>query len=424
MPKIQGKHVYFFAEQQIEFAFCNSLNTFIKNLYPQIKSELIYSREPRSNNYNIDSFIESFDRACEVEHTSFWKDGMWREGFTIRNILNAIRKIFPSAIRLRRELNKFRFQSNSIAFLFSGISLNKALLLRRIKGDSNIKSVLITSPDLVMNKTESEDFFLHRSRSSFLNFHLYFFGTAFLDVYWLKTPEGIRTNWRELYYRKKPADYVFEAIYPYRYKRLNKQQLFIPLFNLSKKTKILSNKTLIFIGQPHFWIEPYSSDIQKIFYLRLNEIIFLIKKKHPLHRLIYKRHPSENDQKFKRINTKGFEIESSISSESLFIKDPSITALYAFCSASVQTASCFGISSYYIYNLFDDLNLNIPETYIRQRSYRFCSEIHPEMNIKSIDDWMDGKNDYKPQDVKEKVYNSTLRMLEKVGTLESVPEKN
>jgi hypothetical protein len=37
---------------------------------------------------------------------------------------------------------------------------------------------------------------------------------------------------------------------------------------------------------------------------------------------------------------------------------------------------------------------------------------------------MNGKNDYVPQDAKEKIYNSTVRMLEEVGALESVPERN
>tara|TARA_Y100000031_G_scaffold143479_1_gene173975 strand:- start:241 stop:360 length:120 start_codon:yes stop_codon:yes gene_type:complete len=34
------------------------------------------------------------------------------------------------------------------------------------------------------------------------------------------------------------------------------------------------------------------------------------------------------------------------------------------------------------------------------------------MNIKSIDDWMNGKNDYIPQNMSQKIFDSTKKILD------------
>jgi hypothetical protein len=73
-----------------------------------------------------------------------------------------------------------------------------------------------------------------------------------------------------------------------------------------------------------------------------------------------------------------------------------------------------GIPSYYLYNLFDAGDLGVPQTIQRHWQSRWCSEIHPEMNIRSIDDWMNGKNDYKPMDLSETILDSTRKMLSTV----------
>ncbi len=407
--------IYFFAEQQLDFALCASLNTIIKQIEPQVKTKLFYVQDPEKQQFNHESFFQLFDQVQELTYVSYWKYGMWKKGFTIRNIVNAIRKNFPPAIRVFNDLKTIKFSPNSVAFVFTGISLNNALFLKRIKRDSKVKSVLITSPDYFVMKESKKDFILHYSRSRYLHFHHYFFGTAPLDIYWLKTSENIKTNWRELHFRKKPADYVFETVYPYRFKSVRKGQIFMPLLMFNKRKIDSSRKTVVFISQPHYWIEAYPRNIQKIFYSKLNEIVLLIKQKYPSHRLIYKRHPAENDKKFKQLDTSGFEKEFSISSENLFSCDLSIAAVYSFCSTSVQTAACFGIQSFYLYDLFDSLEIGVPEAFKRLRSKKWCSEIYPKMNIKSIDDWMNGKNDYIPMDRSEEILETTKKMLSVVG---------
>jgi len=407
--------IYFFAEQQLDFALCASLNTIIKQIEPQVKTKLFYVQDPEKQQFNHESFFQLFDQVQELTYVSYWKYGMWKKGFTIQNIVNAIRKNFPPAIRVFNELKTIKFSANSVAFVFNGLSLNYALFLRRIKRDSKVKSVLFTSPDYFVMKESKKDFILHHSRSRYLHFHHHFFGTAPLDIYWLKTSENIRTNWRELHFRKKPADHVFDTIYPYRFKSVRKGQIFMPLLMLNKRRIDSSRKAVIFIGQPHYWIESYPRKIQKIFYSRLNEIILLIKEKYPFHQLIYKRHPAESDHKFNQLDTSDFEIEYSISSENLFSSDLSIAAVYSFCSTSVQTSACFGIQSFYLYDLFDSLEIGVPEAFKRLRSKKWSSEIYPKMNIKSIDDWMNGKNDYTLMDRSEEILKTTKKMLSVVG---------
>tara|TARA_B100000315_G_scaffold200321_1_gene192490 strand:- start:118 stop:1362 length:1245 start_codon:yes stop_codon:yes gene_type:complete len=412
---MQHRTVYFFAEEQIDFALWYTLARIISEEKPDCRFKLIYSLRDRSKNYDISLYFSVFDEVYEVDHVSYWKDGVWRRGLTTRTFFYALRKNFRSAYGVMRQLKKIDFSPGSFAFVNNGLSLNHALFLKRIKSIRGIRSVLFLSPDQVMQKSNLEDYVSLPKRSAYLNLHLYFFGTAPLDVYWIKTTDNIRTNYREFYFRRNPTDYVFQTSYPMSYKDGKKNQILFPLLQLNNKSKEYVISTLVFIGQPHYWIEGLPKISQEKFYLRLNEIIFLIKKKYSNQRLLYKRHPSEIREKFEKINTSGFEIESSISSEALFLNDSSITTVYAFSSASIQIAASLGIASYYIYNLFDADDLDVPETIQRHWNDRWFSQIHPEMNIRSIEDWMNGKNDYQPMDLSETILNSTKKMLSNVG---------
>lgn len=409
--------VYFFAEEQIDFAIWSTLADIIRQEKPDCHLELIYTLRDRTRNCDISNFLSSFDKINEVEHVSYFKLGIWREGLNLKTFLFALINNFSPAFRVLRELKKINFSPNSIAFANNGISTNQALFLRRAKNDPNVKTILFINPDFVKNKSNKEDYVCHPNRSAYLNLHLYFFGTAPLDVFWIKTPENIKTNYREFHFRRTPADYVFKLSYPMRKKNIKRNQFLIPLIKSNNQLNQQEICTTVFIGQPHYWIEGFSTLVQEQFYLRLNQIIALVKEKHSTQRLLYKRHPGESEKNFSKINIHGFEIESSVSSEVLFTNDSSITTVYAFSSNSIQVAASFGIPSYYVYNLFDVDSLGVPDTIQRHWNNRWCSETHPEMNIRSIDDWMNGKNDYKPQDLKKKIYNSTINVLEQVGAL-------
>jgi hypothetical protein len=68
-----------------------------------------------------------------------------------------------------------------------------------------------------------------------------------------------------------------------------------------------------------------------------------------------------------------------------------------------------------LYDLFDSLEIGVPEAFKRLRSKKWSSEIYPKMNIKSIDDWMNGKNDYTLMDRSEEILKTTKKMLSVVG---------
>ena len=152
------RNMYFFAEQQIDFALCASLNSIIKQIEPQINTKLFYVQDPGKPNYDNNSFFLLFDQVQKLRYVSYWKYGMWKKGFTIRNIVNAIRRNFPPAIKASNELKGIKFSSNSIAFVFNGISLNYALFLRRIKRDSKVKSILFTTPEFFVMRESKKDF--------------------------------------------------------------------------------------------------------------------------------------------------------------------------------------------------------------------------------------------------------------------------
>jgi len=421
---VSNNSIYFFAEQQIDFAIWSTLADIIRKEKPGCHLELIYSLRDRSKNYSFSHFLSAFDNIHVVEHVSYYKRGIWRKGLTLRTFLFAVRNNFPSAYRVLRELKKINFSPDSIAFINNGTSTNQALFLRRVKFDPNVTSILFLSPDCVKDNSNNEDYVPYPNRSAYINLHLYFFGTAPLDVFWIRTPDNIRTNYREFHFRRDPADYVFQLSYPMRYKDKKENQILIPLIKSNNELTEHGISTTVFVGQPHYWIEGFPRLTQEQFYLRLNQIISLVKEKHSSQRLLYKRHPGESDEKFTKIDMSGFEIESSVSSEALFFNDSSIATVYAFSSNSVQVAASFGITSYYIYNLFDANNLGVPETIQRHWNSRWCSEAHPEMNIRSIDDWMNGKNDYEPQDLEKKIYSSTVKVLKEVGALEALSERN
>jgi DNA-binding cell septation regulator SpoVG len=407
--------VYFFAEEQIDFALWYTLIRIIRKDKPDCHFTLIYSLRDRSKKYDISFYLSLFDEVYKVDHVSYWKNGIWRKGLTMRTFLYALRKNFRAAYGVMRQLKNINFSPGSIAFANNGISLNHALFLKRVKSIRGIKSVLFLSPDQVLQESNLKDYVHHISRSAYLNLHLYFFGTAPLDVYWVKTPYNVKTNYREFHFRRNPADYVLNMSYPLRHKDQGEDHFLLPLIKSNKEFIKKNISTTVFIGQPHYWIEGISKLAQEKFYLRLNEIIFFIKEKNSGQRLVYKRHPGEIEEKFEKIDTSGFEIEFSMSSEALFFNDSSITKVYAFSSTSVQVAVSLGIPSYYLYDLFDAEDLGVPKTIQRHWRNRWCSEVHSEMNIKSIDHWMNGKNDYTPINRSEEILETTEKMLSLVG---------
>jgi len=403
--------VYFFAEYPIEFAMWAGLADIIREVRPDIPLVLVYAREIRSSGYDWDFILKRFDHVLEITRIS-WA-GNWRAGITGRNIMRTLFKGFPAARRVASELRAISFQPNSVAFVLNGLSLNQMLFLKRVKSEAGMVSVLITkqTDDALLN-----DYFLNYNQSFYLNLYSHFFGTAYMDIYWLRT-EGSRTGQRDLKFRTKPASYVFEGIHAPKYLSLNPGQVFFPLYI---KDRALSRNTesVVLFGQIFEWEPNHDADLC---YKRLNELIDIIRRRHPNSRLIYKPHPGQTEQQRAKVDLKGFEVVSSVSSEALVMKDHSISTAYTFNSTSVFTSACLGIKSYYLYPLFD--SSCIPTTLMRRYENCWYSEPHPEICIGSIDDWINGKNEYNPANISERIRASSIKMLEVVGVIDTTDAK-
>ena len=410
---------YFFVETPWDYAICFGLANVIKSSGVKVRLELICSNQERVSNYDFSNLTGVYDKIHHVRSASF---GKWKKGLTLRNIISALSKYFPVALRSYQDLQYINFSDDTFVFINGGGSLNKVMLLRRIKREKKFKSVLLTDVNVVSDKTLHSDWYLNRSQSAILNMYVLFFGTAFLDVYWIKTPKSIKTNHRQLNFREKPSDYVFRTVYPLRYKKLQPGEIYLPLIAKNEANRENSKGTVLFVGGKYHFLQGLPKKSEAMFFERLNKIITLITKKHSGLRLLYKSHPSQNQDDLDKVDLAGFEIESLISSEDLFLNDSSLQTVYSVNSTSVQSAASMGIQSFYLYNLFDLDELSLPRTIQRHWNDRCDSEVYPEMNIRSIEDWMNGKNDYVPLDMREKLNNSILSMLEEVGVLDFIPE--
>ena len=406
---------YFFADLSIDLAVMYGLATLIRDLKPGVRLELICSLDKRIESYDISTFIEVYDRVHHIGAASFYSYGSWRRGLTPRNIYSAIFKTFPDARRTYEHLLKINFVPNSVAFVHGAHNITQWLFLKRIKSAPKVKSVFFLYADSPYdNNLFKSDWFINRSQSVYLNIHAHFFGTAYLDVHWIKTPDSIITNHRHFVFRNKPADFVFWPVVPLRFNTLQNDQIYLPLPLLNTSRNKSSVGTVLFVGGKYHWLQGLPREAEPIFFKKLNSLIDLIRKKHSGQRLLYKSHPSQNQADLKKLDLAGFEFESSISSEALYFTDLSLQTVYSFSSSSVQTSASMGIQSFYLYNLFNLDALGLPKTVQRTWSDHYCSEVHPKMNIRSIEDWMDGKNDYKPLDTSKKVFNSIENMLDTI----------
>ena len=195
--------VYFFAQYPRDYAMCAGLADILREFRPNLPLILICTTEPNTQGYQWDDVLGRFD---QVHHVSSVMHGGFRSAFNLRGIASALIKDFPRARKVVAELRKIEFLSNSIAFVFDGYSLNQSIFLKRVGSDPEIESVLMTevTDDVVLS-----DFVVGYSESLYLNFYLHFFGTAYQDLYWMRTGPNTRTSQRECRFRNKPADFVF-----------------------------------------------------------------------------------------------------------------------------------------------------------------------------------------------------------------------
>ncbi|MBH30516.1 MAG: hypothetical protein CMG71_00825 [Candidatus Marinimicrobia bacterium] len=407
--------VYFFAEYPIEFAIWSNLAETILELDQNIRLELIFTKESRINGFNPEVFLNPFNAVHELDYVSHEMGGSWRQGFTPRNIYHSLTNVFPRARNVYSQLKQINFTENSVAFTYLGITLNQGLFLKTVKNRPGVESVLLLSADSTQESSSLTEYIVNYSQSLLLNFYFHFFGTAYMDVFWARVGESFQTNTREYVFREKPADYVFQSHYPFRFRNLQSGQVKLPLhLNMASKNPNVS-ESIVFIGQPHYFLGGFTTDVESQFYERINIILDSIREVHDGQHLIYKSHPAQTERQLSRINLDGFEIVTSGTSEGLFKENQSISTVYGFSSSSLQTALCYGIRAYYTYKLFDDILINLPSSVKHNWEIRWNSEYHPEMVLNSLEEWQSGKNIYSVKDISEEVRLETITLLKRLG---------
>ena len=399
---------YLFAQYPKHFAMCAGLADIIREVKPELKLHLICATEPNSAGYDWDALSHQFDTVQWIKRAMH---GAWRGRFNLRGLVWAFTRGFSAARKARDDMRKLRFEPNSVAFVFDGFSLNQSIFLRRIRKDPGVSSVLISeqTDDALLS-----DFVLGYDESLYLNLFQRFFGTAYYDVFWMRTAGHRRTAQREHRFRNNPADHTFFGEYPFRRPDLSPGQTYWPYYRRDQSHPA-DRQSVVVYGGIFEWVPLISLEP---FYARYNELLQLIRTRHQGQALLYLEHPGQNEERereVQRLDLRGFEVVRDISSEALVTRDRSITTAYAVVSTALFTTACLGVRTHFLYPLFDDDSI---PTLLKQRlDSRWASEVHPDMCLRSVERWMGGETDYTLEPSSDRVRAATIRMLEAVDLL-------
>ena len=400
---------YFFAQYPKEFAMCAGLAEVIREVKPSLPLHLVCATEPNSSDYQWDALLYPFD---SVQWVGTAMEGPSRGRVNARGLTLALTNRFPAAWRIREEMRRLRFAPNAVAFVFGGYTLNQSIFLRRVQQDPGVVSVLFTeeTDDALLT-----DFAPDYGQSLYLNLFQHFFGTAYYDVFWMRTAVHRGTSQREYRFRNNPADFTFHGEYAHRRRSLRPGQTFWPYYRKDQSHPTDGHAAIVYGGMYH-WERLISLDS---FYRRNNELLKLIRIKHEGERLLYLPHPAlpkEGDSEIDRLDLDGFEIVRGISSEAIVSQDRSITTAYAVESTALFTTACLGVRTHFLYPLFDDEC--IPKRLKERLDRRWAPRIHPDMSLTTEKRWMSGEADYTLDPLSDRVRAATVKMLEIVGVLE------
>lgn len=403
--------IYFFAAQPRDFAMCVGLADIIREVKPELPLHLIYTDEPNSVGYRWDALLDRYDSVRKVRRVVH---GAWRGRFNLRGFVWVFTKGFAGARKARSEMRKLHFEPNSIAFVFGGYSLGTSIFLRRLQEDKGVSSVLIA--EQVNDDATLSDFVLGYGESLYLNLFQRFFGTAYFDVFWMRTPGSRATAQREYRFRNNPADYTFLGEHSTRRLELRPTQTYWPSCVVENSRRTGSQSVIVF-GQIFEWVPLVYLEA---FYRRFNELLGLIRTKHEGQRLLYLAHPGQPDEQtreIQRLDLEGFEVVRNISSEAIIQEDSSIGVAYGVFSRAILTAASMGVRGHFLYNLFDDESID--DLLKRRLDGCFTSEIYPDMRLTSVERWMAGDTDYIPESSATRLRDAAVKMLEIVGVLDT-----
>lgn len=399
---------YFFAQYPKDFALCAGLAAVLRSVRPDVPLELIASREPNSAGYDWSIFESRFDRVRWVDYVL---DRHWRHAFNARGLIRAYTRTFPRIRRIRAQFARIELEPGSVAFAFDGYSLNQAMFLRHAEQSPDVRSVLI------MEATEQaalSDFIVGVQESLYLSLAYRSFGTADVDVYWMRPRAGGTTSQREVRFRSQPADYTFYGQHAALREELAPGQAFFPFLGDDVPRETPGDAVVfggIFEWEPLIGLDA--------FYKRYNELIEVIRVKHKGSRLVYLPHPAprdEADSEVSRLDLRGFEVVRGTSAEAFVAGETSIASAYAVVSTALVSAANLGVQPHFLYPLFD-VEAIAPELATRYDE-RWAASGRDWMVVRSLEELRADGARGELAGPRARAWNATVGLLAAVGLVE------
>jgi hypothetical protein len=383
--------VYMFCNHPFELPCYAGIANVIREVRPEMENILILDSMPYFRKTDVSFCFNYFDKVHRVGYCDY-QAGAWATAIL------GIAKGFASAYRFSRQLRAIEIKPNSFVFLISGRQLVSNVLLKRLK-TLNPTLVYITQ-----RHTESIDNYTFSYKRSLLaNLYHLFFGASFVDYLYLRGYD----YWPYIQHRRDPYHHTFYTRAPGASFPDNPDDIPFPFYFPERQQKVSQSTVVLFGSVFKHWHE---IDLDK-FVPRFNEIIQHIRMKHAGSKLIYKPHPSETNER-ELLDLHGFVIDESLTSELMFMKDPSIETIYSIASTASRTAPCFGIRAYVLFPLFD-----LSAT-LRKKREAFFHDVAPEAIIRSLDDLNNRGADARPApDYLPVVRSGIVNMLERIGLL-------
>lgn len=373
--------VYFFCDHVYDLTLFRGIAVRIKERQPSRRCVAIIDSSPNVVRYDVDRMLGIFDEVIRVGYASYGGLGaFWR------------------AVRLKLELRQLHLEAGALLFISSGRFLISQLLLRRL-ARSGMTTVWIT----VRSTSAPEDLVYDFFASAVYNIYHLLFGVSYVDVYRVRGSDQERL--RNIQHREDPYAYTFFLVNHDGH--LSSNELCYPAPPSVERGN--NERVVIFCGNMisnRPWIK--SDQLRE----GLNECLSTIKVIHEGARLIYLPHPRETPADREGLQLEGFELESGVNAEYLFVTLGRIEAVYSLWSTSVHSAERFGIRSYWLYRLFAGESLG--EAYAAHFDLRF-SGMPPQKFIEDLSLWRSGANNYLPAADPARRQQSLDRMLDRIG---------
>jgi len=301
--------------------------------------------------------------------------------------------------RYQSELNKVAFVPGATLFLTCGQELVTNILLKRLRREK-VTTVWL-SRTFVQNLYDLRFSYIYWLYYNLINL---FYGAVLMDVFPLDVfGDGkYQVYWQP---RQNPFSHRFYMVDQTNAQQLAPNEIYRPYYFPSRHRNGTREKIVVF-GDDSPDSRP---QVQTTFRLRFNQLLDLVRTKHAGARLVYRHHPGSplGDH----YDLRGFEIERQAIAEAMFSNDASISTVYSIWSEATVHAPFFGIRGFFLYYLFDDIA--IPRSLKRHMDLsREIYKQEPRMFLRSVEDWMDGENDYPVDFDSRRILGSVGAMLD------------